>query len=124
MDRQGIRLLKVLTLPDWNEHLLSAVFPPKLRTAGPGIMEYDAQRGGTFILSHLDGDLARLTRLRQALEHSEAPFEVLCFPWQTDFLHEYLGGRVGLREVAMDDLESALGLTETEEWNMSEEAPV
>ncbi len=124
MDRQGIRLLKILTLPDWNEQLLSAVFPPELRAAGPGIMEYDAQRGGTFILSHLDGDLARLTRLRQALEHSEAPFEVLCFPWQTAFLREYLGGRVGLREVAMDDLESALGLTETEEWDMSEEAPV
>lgn len=121
LNQQGIRLVKILTLPDWNEHLLSAVFPPELRATGPGIMEYDAQREGTFILSHLDGDLARLVRLRQALEHNEAPFEVLCFPWQSTFLHEYLGNRVKLREVTMDALESALALSE--EWEMQEEEP-
>lgn len=110
MDAQGIRLLKLLTLPDWNETLLSALFPPELRPGGPGVMEYDAQREGTFIFSHLDGDIARLVRLRQALEHTEAPFEVLCFPWQTAFLHGYLGGRAALREIAMDALEEALGM--------------
>lgn len=110
MDAQGIRLLKLLTLPDWNETLLSALFPPELRPGGPGVMEYDAQREGTFIFSHLDGDIARLVRLRQALEHTEVPFEVLCFPWQTAFLHGYLGGRAALREIAMDALEEALGM--------------
>ena len=108
MDRQGTRLLRLLTHPDWNERLLAALFPPELRAPGPGVMEYDAQRGDTFILSHLDGDIARLVRLRQALEHSSIPFEVLCFPWQAAFLHGYLGGRVQLREIAMDALEEAL----------------
>ena len=61
---QGIRLLRILTLPDWNEQLLSAVFPSEWRAASPGIIEHDAQRDGIFILSHLDGDLARLLRLR------------------------------------------------------------
>ena len=110
MDEQGIRLLKILTLPDWHEQMLSAVFPAELRVPGPGVIEYDALREGTFILSHLDGDIARLVRLRQALECSDTPFEVLCFPWQADFLHQYLGGRVRLREIAMDALEDALGL--------------
>lgn len=118
---QGIRLLKILTLPDWNEQILSAVFPPEWRAAGPGIIEHDAQRGGTFILSHLDGDLARLLRLRQALEHSETSCEVLCFPWQTAFIRDYLGGRVGLREVTMDALEDALGLTDPEDDDTQEE---
>lgn len=118
MDKQGVRLLKILTLPDWNEQLLSAVFPPELRSSGPGIMEYDAQQDKTFILSHLDGDLARLVRLHQALEHSDAPFEVLCFPWQAPFLYEYLGERVRLKEVSMDALESALGVAGPGDWEL------
>lgn len=118
---QGIRLLKILTLPDWNEQLLSAVFPPEWRTAGPGILEHDAQRDDTFILSYLDGDLARLLRLRQALEHSSAPCEVVCFPWQTAFVRAYLGDRVALREVDMAALEMALGLTDQEDCDLQEE---
>ena len=102
---------KITPVPfEAGETLLSALFPPELRPGGPGVMEYDAQREGTFIFSHLDGDIARLVRLRQALEHTEVPFEVLCFPWQTAFLHGYLGGRAALREIAMDALEEALGM--------------
>ena len=123
LNGQGIRLLNILTLPDWNEQLLSAVFPPEWRATGPGIIEHDAQRDGTFILSHLDGDLARLLRLRQALEHSEVPCEVLCFPWQTAFIWDYLGGLVRLREVTMDALEDALGLTDPEDYDLREEVP-
>lgn len=123
LDRQGIRLLKILTLPDWNEQMLSAVFPSEWRADGPGVMEYDAQRDGTFILSHLDGDLARLLRLRQALGCCEAPFEVMCFPWQSAFLKKYLGKRVGLREVTMDALEAALDLAAEDEWEAQEEVP-
>ena len=110
MDRQGIRLLRILSLPDWNEQILSAVFPSEWRSDGPGIMEYDARRDGTFILSHLDGDLARLVRLRQALAHNECPFEVRCIPWQSAFLRDYLGSRVALRELSLDALEASLGI--------------
>ena len=123
LDRQGIRLLRILMLPNWNEQVLSAVFPSEWRAVGPGIIERDAQRDGTFILSHLDGDLARLLRLRQALEHSEARCEVLCFPWQTAFVRDYLGSRVGLREVTVDALEDALGLTDPEYSDPREEVP-
>ena len=67
--------------------------------------------------------MARLLRLRQALEHSDMPFEVLCFPWQTAFIRDYLGDRVGLREVTMDALEDALGLTDPEDDDTQEEVP-
>ena len=69
--------MRILTLPDWKEQVLSAVFPEEMRAARPGVMEYDAQNGDTLILSHLDGDIARLVRVRQALEHSDAPYEIL-----------------------------------------------
>ena len=48
MNQQGSRLLKILTLPDWNEALLSAIFPAEWRAIGPGTMEYDARKGETF----------------------------------------------------------------------------
>ena len=48
----------------------------------PGVMEYDAQNAKTLILSHLDGDIARLVRVRQALEHSGTPYEILCYHQQ------------------------------------------
>ena len=110
MNGNGIRQLRLLLQPDWQEQLLSALFPPELRTHTPGSIECDAIRGETLILSHLDGDIARLLRLQQALDHISAPVELLCFPWQTLFLHEYLGERVQLRELEIGILEEHLGL--------------
>lgn len=110
MNDQGMRMLRILTLPDWNEQMLSVVFPPEWRLPTPSTMECDAKRDTSLILSHLDGDIARLVRLRQALEHSQVPFEVLCYPWQSLFLRDYLGGRVQLREITLEALETALGI--------------
>ncbi len=115
MTEHGVRLMRILTLPDWKEQVLSAVFPEEMRAARPGVMEYDAQNGDTLILSHLDGDIARLVRVRQALEHSDAPYEILCYPWQSQFVNGYMGGRAQLREVPMSDLEFAMGLGLPEE---------
>ena len=111
LDQLGIRQLRLLLQPDWQEQILSALFPPELRLHTPGSIECDAKRDDTLILSHLDGDIARLLRLHQALDHVSAPVEILCFPWQTQFLHEYLGGRVQLRELDIGLLEDHLELT-------------
>ena len=58
LDGFGARLLKILTLPDWQERLLDLLFEPSTRTYSRGTMEYDAQVGAVKVLSHLDGDLA------------------------------------------------------------------
>jgi hypothetical protein len=112
LDSYGIRLIKMLTLPDWNEKLLSALFAPEERSYDKGFMEYDAVVDGKIILSHLDGDIARLIRFREALnsrgEPANPPAEVLCFPWQTGFLRDHLGNLAGLRELEMERVENAL----------------
>ena len=81
MTEQGTRLRRLLTLSDWHEQVLAAVFPERMRVRLPGVMEYDAQDGNTLILSHLDGDIARLVRVRPALEHSGGPYESRWCPW-------------------------------------------
>ena len=108
LNQYGTRLLKLLILPDWNEKLLAALFEPGQRSYNRGSMEYDAVVGGRKILSHLDSDIARLIRFREAQNFKTEPADVICYPWQTGFLKAYLNGLAGLRELDMDVVEDAL----------------
>lgn len=108
LDGFGAHLLKILTLPDWQERLLDLLFEPFTRTYGRGTMEYDAQVGAVKVLSHLDGDLARLLRFREGLWSHSGKFEVVCFPQQAEFLRSFLGDRVGVREIPLEAVEKEL----------------
>ena len=108
LDGFGARLLKILTLPDWQEKLLDLLFEPATRTYGRGAMEYDAQVDGVKVLSHLDGDLARLLRFREGLWTHSGKFEVVCFPQQAEFVRDYLGTRMRIREIPLETVEKEL----------------
>lgn len=106
LNGDGIRLLRMLTLPDWNEVMLDGLFPPEMRISG--ISNFDAQRGGQLYVSHLDSDIAKLLRVKQAM--TEEDIEFLCFPWQAEFLHGIFGPDVRIRVVEMSFLEEVMGL--------------
>lgn len=112
LNADGIQLLKILTLPNWNERILDALFESEVRIRpGYGFMEYDACINGVYVLSHLDSDLARLIKFHEGLRietGTENQFEVLCYPWQQEFLENYLGDRVKLRIIRMEDLQNAI----------------
>jgi len=110
LNADGPRLLKILTLPDWNEKLLTALFNNSQRRQGFGNFEYDAVAGERFVYSHLDSDLARLIRLKEAVKDDLHQIEVLGYPWQLQFLREYLGPSVVLTPIEMNDVEAALHL--------------
>lgn len=108
MDANGVRQLRLLASPDWNERLLDLLFEPETRSYGRGLFEYDACVDGVYVLSHLDGDLARLIRFREAIECQKGRFEVLCFPYQAQFLREYIGQLAGIKTIGMDLVEAEL----------------
>ena len=108
LDDFGARLLGILTLPDWQEKLLDLLFESSTRTYGRGTMEYDAQVGVVKVLSHLDGDLARLLRFREGLWSHSGKFEVVCLPQQAEFVREFLGDRVVVREIRIETVEETL----------------
>ena len=81
---------------------------PATRTYGRGTMEYDAQVDVVKILSHLDGDLARLLRFREGLWSHSGKFEVVCFPQQAGFVHRFLGDRAEVREIPLEAVEKEL----------------
>jgi hypothetical protein len=113
-------LLKLLTLPYWNERVLDALFERECRSWNQGFMEYDAVVNGVYVFSHLDSDLARLIRFREGLRleeegfpwrtETDRQFEVVCYPWQAEFLKAYLGGipRLRFRAIPMEKLWNAL----------------
>ena len=106
----GIRLLKILTLPDWNEKLLESLFTPAQRPKSFSQIECDAVIDGKLIFSHLDCDLARLIRFHDAMFEYREPVEALCYPWQMQFLAEYLNPHVKLIPIEMKEVECALDL--------------
>jgi hypothetical protein len=110
LDQNGIDLIKMLILPDWNEKLMSALFNQAMRPRGHGSMEFDAYWEDKYIFSHLDSDIARLIRLSEALRGRNQPVEVLCFPWQVKFLQSYLGESVILKQIQMPAVLKHLGI--------------
>ena len=110
LNQNGINLVKILTLPDWNEKLMSLLFSSEMRPKGHGSIEFDAYWDGKYIFSHLDGDIARLIRLGETLQCQKLPFEVLCFPWQYEFLKGYLDPAVILKQIQMSAVLQNLGI--------------
>ena len=110
LNHTGARQLRLLMLPDWKERILDLLFDPDTRTYGTGSMECDACVDGAFILSHLDGDLARLLRFREAMYMRPGRYEVLCFPHQAQLLREYLDTQVSIKTLEMSLVEKELGL--------------
>ena len=108
MNEHGIRQLRLMTIPEWKERLLELLFDPDVRTYDRGLFEYDAKIGDAYVFSHLDGDLARLVRFKEAVENQRGNYEVLCYPYQMAFIREYLGSRVRIKTIGFDAVEAEL----------------
>ena len=108
MDEHGIRQLRLMTVPDWKQRLLELLFDPEVRTYDRGLFEYDAKIGDAYVFSHLDGDLARLVRFKEAVENQRGNYEVLCYPYQMAFIREYLGNRITIKTIGFDAVEAEL----------------
>ena len=76
----------------------------------PENLKVNASIGGTCVFSHLDGDIARLIRFREAMQTGAGSFEVLCFDDQAPFLREYLGPYITLKTIDAATVEAELGL--------------
>ncbi|WP_286077703.1 hypothetical protein, partial [Thomasclavelia cocleata] len=59
-----------------------------------------------YILMFFDGNVGRLKRFKQAsYDSAKNNFEVLCFPWQANFIKEYMEDNVTCRILSIDDIE-------------------
>ena len=110
LDAFGIRQLAFLQLSNWNEEILELLFDPETRSYDNGSFEYDALVDGRYVLSFLNGDIARLIRFRDAAMDRRRSYEVLCYPEQFPFLRAYLPEHVRLKTIGISLIEENLGV--------------
>lgn len=109
LDRNGISLLRLLCLPHAKERLQSLLFPPEMRCTDSHI-ECDAQTGNRYILSYLDGNIARLLRFKQAtlFYGPKLNYEVICYPWQQPFVQSYMENHAVIRALPMEQIHEGI----------------
>lgn len=105
-----MRLLKILTSPDWNETLLDLLFDSEDRSYGTGVFEYDARENGIYLFSFLDSDITRLNHFIDGAKGIERETAVICFPEQAAFVRNIVGPKVSIKTVTMETVEDALCL--------------
>ena len=110
LDQNGIRLFRLLIMEEWREELLSTLFPEETRSYDKGVFEYDAQVDNKFVFAFFDGNIARLQRFRYAAQKMNGEYEVLCFPFQVEFVKAYLGDLVKIKTAKLEVIEDAIGI--------------
>ncbi len=110
LNSNGIRHLRLFLIPMWKERLLELLFKDQTRSFNNGHFEYDAYVDGAYVLSHFDGDIARLIRFKEAIEHYGYPNEVLCFPHQVKYVKNYLGSHFTVKIIDIETVEKEFGI--------------
>ena len=108
MNEFGIRLLKILILPDRKRKLLDLLFESECRSNDLGAFEYDAYIDGVYVLSFLDSDIARLMRFSEAANYQTETLEVLCYPEKVELVKNYLGHKISIKTIGLEQIEDAL----------------
>lgn len=110
LSQDGVRQLRILLLPDWNERLLDLMFEPTQRSYGRGAFEYDAHVDGVHVFAFFDSDIARLIRFREAIADYKYPAELICFPFQVSLAKQVLDDLVDIKTFELGAVLEALGL--------------
>ena len=110
LDSNGVRLLRLICLEEASKKLLDLLFESDSISNGLGLFEYDACVNQKYILSHLDGDVTRLIRFKEALLSNRYDSEVICFDFQVDYVNAFLAGLATVKVIEMSLVETELGL--------------
>lgn len=110
LSEYGIRLLKIICLPQVQQTLLDLLFESDSISNGLGLFEYDAYVNQKYVLSHLDGDVTRLIRFKEALLINHYDSEVVCFGFQVNYVSAFLEGLAKVRTIEMSLIEDELRL--------------
>lgn len=91
MNAFGVKMLRTITMENWNEEHLCMLYGEEALEDRYRTFEYDVFLDGRYCISHLDGDLCRLIRMRDALRsRPEIQYQITCYPEQLPMLKEYL----------------------------------
>lgn len=108
MDTNGVRQLRLMRYPDWEKRILKALFDEEELSYAHGFLGYDAYADGIRWFSFLNGDICGLRHFRGSAVENTKQWGVICFPHQIDLIWEYVGKKINISTVTLDDLEKAI----------------
>lgn len=108
LDANGVRQLRQMKYPDWEERILTALFDKEELSYGRGFLGYDAYADGIYWFSFLNGDICGLRHFRGRAVENPKQWGVICFSHQLDLIWEYVGKKINVGTVTLDDIEKVL----------------
>lgn len=106
LDENGKRQLDIMTRKNWHDILKEEIFPEEYINFKYSNIDCDAIDKNKYILMFFDGNIGRLKRFKQAsYDSTKNKFEILCFPWQANFIKEYMEDNATCRILSLDDIE-------------------
>ena len=84
LDTNGVRQLRQMKYPDWEERILKALFDEEELSYAHGFLGYDAYADGVHWFSFLNGDICGLRSFKMRVEENPKQWGVICFPNQLD----------------------------------------
>lgn len=105
LDTNGVRQLRQIKYPDWEERILTALFNEEELSYGRGFLGYDAYSDGINWFSFLNGDICGLCSFKMRAEENPKQWGVICFPHQLDLIWEYVGKKINVGTVTLDDFD-------------------
>lgn len=112
LNQHGQRQLKFLKISNWHERILKALFDDSVRSFNMGDFEYDAKVNDFYILSFLDGDIAKLYRFAQVVKEDRLKAEIVCFSHQKNLIEKYLGSLVRIKQLSFEKIENIIIIKE------------
>lgn len=108
MNSFGVQVLSFFHRPGWRKQLLAVLFESDNLSEGRGVFEYDAMIDDVYVFSFFDYNIARLIRLKEAIQSNLKNVEILCYPEQIQLLLDYLGPDIRLKTIELETVKMAL----------------
>ena len=108
MNEFGVKLLQLYSTPCWKEFTIGLLFEPSIIRREVGAFKYDAKEDDSYFVSFLDSDIIKLRSAHKYLENNKADVTVICFEDQTDFIQSFMGSRVTIHPIKIDEIMEAL----------------
>ena len=100
--------LRIMKYHEWEKRILNALFDEiKWRNELDGL-DYDLRAEGKYWFSFLTGDICRLLCLGWGVRTISEQCRILCFPHHLELVRGYLGNRIRIATITLDDAEEIL----------------
>lgn len=108
LDTNGVKHLRIMKYSEWEKRILDALFDEIKWANNYEGLDYDLCAEGKYWFSFLTGDICGLRRFGFGARNMSEQCMILCFPHQLDLVRGYLGNKISIATIMLDDAEKIL----------------